>query len=245
MENRLPCKEQPVFCARIKEKYTVNLTELENALGYQFHNQQLLRLALTHPSCGPENNQRLEFLGDAVLQLAMSDIVFAAHPEKEEGGMTFLRARMVREETLCTVAKKLNLGKYLRMDHGCEMGGGRNRPALLADAMEAVLAAVYLDGGFDPAARAVRALWPREQDVPLPVTDNKTALQEFLQARGLPSPEYRTIAEEGPAHQRVFTVAVYTQEKEAGRGRGNSKKRAEQAAAGEALKVLRGSEVHA
>ena len=217
----------------------MNLQNLEADLGYRFHQPHLLRLALTHPSCGAENNQRLEFLGDAVLQLAMSDVVFHAHPEKEEGGMTFLRARMVREETLCSVAKSLRLGQYLRMDHGCEMTGGRTRPAVLADAMEAVLAAIYLDGGFEAAAAAVRALWPREQDVPLPVTDNKTALQELLQAHGLPSPEYQTIAEEGPAHLRMFTVAVYTEGREAGRGTGNSKKRAEQEAAGVALAALR------
>jgi ribonuclease III len=220
----------------------VNIIALENALQYHFHNRELLRLALTHPSCGPENNQRLEFLGDAVLQLAMSDIVYANHPEQEEGGMTFLRARMVREETLCEVARHLNLGQYLRMDHGCEITGGRARPAVLADAMEAVLAAVYLDAGFETAAGLVRTLWPREQEVSMPVTDNKTALQELLQGRGLPSPEYQTLAEEGPAHLRVFTVAVYTQGQEAGRGQGNSKKRAEQAAAGEALKRLRAAE---
>ena len=220
----------------------MNTAHLEEALQYHFHNPALLRLALTHPSCGAENNQRLEFLGDAVLQLAMCDIVFAAHPEQEEGGMTFLRARMVREETLCAVARHLQLGRYLRMDHGCEITGGRERPAVLADAMEAVLAAVYLDAGFDTAAALVRALWPREQEVPLPVTDNKTALQELLQGQGLPSPEYQTLAEEGPAHLRIFTVAVYTQGQEAGRGSGNSKKRAEQAAAGEALKRLRAAE---
>ena len=220
----------------------MNIIALENALQYHFHNRELLRLALTHPSCGPENNQRLEFLGDAVLQLAMSDIVYANHPEQEEGGMTFLRARMVREETLCEVARHLNLGQYLRMDHGCEITGGRARPAVLADAMEAVLAAVYLDAGFETAAGLVRTLWPREQEVSMPVTDNKTALQELLQGQGLPSPEYQTLAEEGPAHLRVFTVAVYTQGQEAGRGQGNSKKRAEQAAAGEALKRLRAAE---
>jgi ribonuclease III len=220
----------------------VNIIALENALQYHFHNRELLRLALTHPSCGSENNQRLEFLGDAVLQLAMSDIVYANHPEQEEGGMTFLRARMVREETLCEVARHLNLGQYLRMDHGCEITGGRARPAVLADAMEAVLAAVYLDAGFETAAGLVRTLWPREQEVSMPVTDNKTALQELLQGQGLPSPEYQTLAEEGPAHLRVFTVAVYTQGQEAGRGQGNSKKRAEQAAAGEALKRLRAAE---
>ena len=220
----------------------MDLSTLEAAIGYRFHHTSTLRLALTHPSCGPQNNQRLEFLGDAVLQLAMSDIVFHAHPEEEEGGMTFLRARMVREETLCAVARHLNLGAYMRMDHGCEMSGGRQRPAVLADAMEAVLAAVYLDGGFAEAARIVRDLWPREQEVPLPVTDNKTALQELLQGQGLPSPEYQTVAEEGPAHLKVFTVAVYSQGRAIGQGIGNSKKKAEQAAAGMALSALRNPE---
>lgn len=220
----------------------MNLQNLEASLGYHFHDQALLKLALTHPSCGAANNQRLEFLGDAVLQLAMGDMVFSAHPDLEEGDMTFLRASMVREETLCAVAKGLELGRFLRMDHGCDITGGRKRPAVLADAMEAVLAAVYLDAGFETALNLVKKLWPREQEAPVPVTDNKTALQELLQARALPLPEYKTIEESGPAHLRVFTVAVYTEGKEAGRGVGNSKKRAEQAAAGMALKALREAE---
>ena len=214
----------------------MDLKALQEALGYHFKDITLLKRALTHPSCGSENNQRLEFLGDAVLQLSMSDIVYAAHPDTEEGGMTFLRARMVREETLSAVAKKLNVGKNLRMDHGCEMGGGRTRPAVLADAMEAILAAVYLDGGFAEALRLVRTLWPKESEMALPpVTDNKTRLQEVLQARALPAPEYKMIAEEGPPHLRVFTMAVYSQGVAIGRGIGNSKKKAEQAAAGMAL----------
>ena len=241
MENRLPVLRSP-FSVRGSGDKNVDLTPLEAALGYRFRNQAALRLALTHPSCGPQNNQRLEFLGDAVLQLSMSDIVYHAHPEEEEGGMTFLRARMVREETLCAVARHLGLGAYMRMDHGCEMTGGRERPAVLADAMEAVLAAIYLDGGFAEAIRVVRALWPREQEVPLPVTDNKTALQELLQAHGLPSPEYQTIAEEGPAHLRVFTVEVRSQGQAIGQGMGNSKKKAEQAAAGQALEALKKAE---
>lgn len=220
----------------------MDLHLLETSLGYQFHNRRLLRLALTHPSCGAENNQRLEFLGDAVLQLAMGDMVFSGHPDLEEGDMTFLRASMVREETLCSVARTLDLGKYLRMDHGCDMTGGRQRPAVLADAMEAVLAAVYLDAGFEAALSLVKKLWPREQEAPVPVTDNKTALQEYLQARALPLPEYRTVAENGPAHLRVFTVAVFNEGTELGRGEGNSKKRAEQAAAGEALRTLHAAE---
>ena len=216
----------------------MNYEALETALGYRFHNRSYLQLALTHPSFGLENNQRLEFLGDAVLQLVMTDIVFAAHPEKEEGGMTFLRASLVREETLCDVARRLDLGKYLRMDHGCEQDGGRDRPAVLADAMEAVLAAIYLDGGFVAADGVVRSLWPDESEVPLPVTDNKSRLQLLLQAGGMPAPEYRTLLEEGPPHDRVFTAAVYAEGHEIGRGSGSSKKRAEQAAAGAALNTL-------
>ena len=104
------------------------------------------------------------------------------------------------------------------------------------------MAAIYLDGGFEPAARVVRTLWPKEQEVPLPVTDNKTALQEYLQSKGFPSPEYRTMAEEGPAHLRVFTEAVFNEGREIGRGTGNSKKKAEQAAAGAALDALRKAE---
>ncbi|MBQ7455053.1 MAG: ribonuclease III, partial [Clostridia bacterium] len=184
--------------------------------------------------------QRLEFLGDAVLQLAMSDRMFHAHPDQEEGGMTFLRARMVREETLCAVARRLNLGEHLRVDHGFAATGGREHPAALADAMEAVLAAIYLDGGFEAARKVVQALWPQEQEVPLSVSDNKSELQKALQARGLPSPEYQTVAEDGPPHLRVFTVAVFSEGREIGRGSGGSKKAAEQAAAGMALHSAEG-----
>ena len=216
----------------------MDLSTLEAAIGYRFHHTSTLRLALTHPSCGPQNNQRLEFLGDAVLQLAMSDIVFHAHPEEEEGGMTFLRARMVREETLCAVARHLNLGAYMRMDHGCEMSGGRQRPAVLADAMEAVLAAVYLDGGFAEAARIVRDLWPREQEVPLPVTDNKTALQELVQQEG-GKIEYVLVGEDGPDHAKTFTISVLINGEEAGRGEGRTKKAASQKAAKAALGTMK------
>lgn len=221
----------------------MDLNALQEALGYRFRDVTLLRRALIHPSAGPENNQRLEFLGDAVLQLAMSEVIYAAHPHMEEGGMTFLRARMVREETLCAVARKLNVGKNLKMEYGCEMSGGRNRPAILADAMEAILAAIYLDGGFAEAAALVQRLWPKETEVALPpVTDNKTKLQEYLQARGLSAPEYYMIAEDGPAHLRVFTMGVRCNGADMGQGVGNSKKKAEQAAAGVALEKLKEAE---
>lgn len=221
----------------------MDLNALQEALGYRFRDVTLLRRALIHPSAGPENNQRLEFLGDAVLQLAMSEVIYAAHPHMEEGGMTFLRARMVREETLCAVARKLNVGKNLKMEYGCEISGGRNRPAILADAMEAILAAIYLDGGFAEAAALVQRLWPKETEVALPpVTDNKTKLQEYLQARGLSAPEYYMIAEDGPAHLRVFTMGVRCNGADMGQGVGNSKKKAEQAAAGVALEKLKEAE---
>lgn len=219
----------------------MNTAHLEEALQYHFHNPALLRLALTHPSCGAENNQRLEFLGDAVLQLAMSDIVFAAHPEQEEGGMTFLRARMVREETLCAVARHLQLGRYLRMDHGCEITGGRERPAVLADAMEAVLAAVYVDGGYEAARGVIRVLFQEEERLTARRgQDDKSALQEYTQANGLDLPAYEIVAQSGPDHDRRFTAQVSVQGRAVATGEGNSKKAAEQAAAKAALKACRG-----
>lgn len=219
----------------------MNTAHLEEALQYHFHNPALLRLALTHPSCGAENNQRLEFLGDAVLQLAMSDIVFAAHPEQEEGGMTFLRARMVREETLCAVARHLQLGRYLRMDHGCEITGGRERPAVLADAMEAVLAAVYVDGGYEAARGVIRVLFQEEERLTAwRGQDDKSALQEYTQANGLDLPAYEIVAQSGPDHDRRFTAQVSVQGRAVATGEGNSKKAAEQAAAKAALKAYRG-----
>lgn len=219
----------------------MNTAHLEEALQYHFHNPALLRLALTHPSCGAENNQRLEFLGDAVLQLAMSDIVFAAHPEQEEGGMTFLRARMVREETLCAVARHLQLGRYLRMDHGCEITGGRERPAVLADAMEAVLAAVYVDGGYEAAREVIRVLFQEEERLTAwRGQDDKSALQEYTQANGLDLPAYEIVAQSGPDHDRRFTAQVSVQGRAVATGEGNSKKAAEQAAAKAALKACRG-----
>ena len=161
----------------------VDLSQLEHAISYRFADKRLLSVALTHPSAGPENNQRLEYLGDAVLELCVSEKIYAMHPEMHEGAMTQLRQKLVREERLAQAARQIALGEALMMDRSCEATGGRKNPSVLCDAFEAVLAAVYLDAGFDTAAALVRALWPREQEVPLPVTDNKTALQELVQAK--------------------------------------------------------------
>ena len=209
---------------------------LMNALGYQFRNQALLRQALTHPSMGKEDNQRLEFLGDAVLQYIMSDLLYQSHPADQEGSLTHLRALLVCEAALSQVARGLGIGQALRMDRGEELTGGRDKPSVLCDAMEAVLAAVYLDGGMDAARQLVLRHWPRPEDVHRPMQDSKGALQEHLQRDGGETPTYEIIEQSGPPHDRRFEAAVYRYGKELARGTGRSKKQAEQAAALNALK---------
>lgn len=215
------------------------MQNLMNALGYQFKNPALLRQALTHPSMGKNDNQRLEFLGDAVLQYVMSDMLFATHPESQEGSLTHLRALLVCEAALSQVARGLNVGQALIMDRGEEMTGGRDKPSVLCDAMEAILAAVYLDGGMEEARRIVKAFWPKPEDVHRPMQDSKGALQEFLQKDGGEAPTYAILAQDGPPHDRTFQAAAYRNGIELGRGTGRTKKQAEQAAALDALKRLR------
>ena len=206
---------------------------LERAIGYTFRDKALLRQALTHPSVGHDHNQRLEFLGDAVLELCVSEKIYEKHPEMQEGAMTRLRQKLVREERLADAADRVRLGEELRMDKSCVVTGGRHNPSVLCDAFEAVLAAVYLDGGLD-AARAMVALLIGDCSEP-DETDAKSELQEYVQGKGHPMPEYETIGEEGPPHQRVFTAAVLLSGREIARGSGTSKKRAEQEAARAAL----------
>lgn len=216
------------------------MQNLMNALGYQFKNPALLAQALTHPSMGKNDNQRLEFLGDAVLQYVMSDLLYATHPESQEGTLTHLRALLVCEAALSQVARSLHVGEALRMDRGEELTGGRDKPSVLCDAMEAILAAVYLDGGMEEARRIVKSCWPKPEDVHRPMQDSKGALQEHLQKDGGDAPNYAIIAQDGPPHDRVFQAAVYRYGVELGRGQGRSKKQAEQAAALDALSKLRG-----
>ena len=168
---------------------------LMEALGYTFHDPALLARALTHPSMGAEDNQRLEFLGDAVLQYVMSDLLFKTHPTEQEGGLTHQRALLVCEAALAQVARKLGVGHALRMDKGEEQTGGREKPSVLADAMEAILAAVYLDGGMEEARKLVAVHWPRPEEVQRPMQDSKGALQEFLQKDGGDAPGYRIIGQ--------------------------------------------------
>jgi ribonuclease-3 len=216
--------------------------KLEDALGYRFGNGALLKLALTHPSClEKKDNQRLEFLGDAVLEYCVSDLLYRKYGKSGEGELTARRAALVCEETLKDLAETLDLGKYLRMGRGEEQTGGRTKPAILADAMEAVLAAVCLDGGMDAALALARRLY--RDDTALAARrgrDDKGELQAWTQAQGLGLPEYALVGEDGPPHDMRFTAEVWIAGKAAARGEGGSKKAAEQAAARAALESVKG-----
>ncbi len=210
------------------------LLPLMEQLGHAFRDVGLLCCALTHPSASAsfgQDNQRLEFLGDAVLQLCVTENLYRQHPDKDEGPLTQMRASLVREETLAEVARQLNLGAYLRLDHGEAMSGGREKPSVLADALEAVLGAVYLDAGLEKAAAVCQGLWaghsPQETE-----PNWKSALQEREQAKGFLAPVYRLLDQSGPPHARAFTAeAVLPSTGQRGIGQGPSKKQAEQNAA--------------
>lgn len=214
-----------------------DLSNLEATLNYRFRNRQHLITALTHPSMGGRHNQRMEFLGDAVLEMCVSEKIYEMHPEMQEGAMTRLRQKLVREGKLAEAARGMKLGEYLLMDRGCAAGGGRENPSVLCDAFEAVLAAVYLDGGMEPARNMVMRFIGdcTEKDE----MDAKSALQEYLQGRKRPLPDYLVVGEEGLPHERVFTVSVRLEGNEIATGTGTSKKRAEQNAAMAALEKIK------
>jgi ribonuclease-3 len=227
------------------------LDTFQDQLGYRFKDLALLELALTHPSLAHErgntvqHNQRLEFLGDAVLQLTLTDELFRKFPESGEGVLTKARARMVNRRTLADQSHRLSLGDYLVLSRGEELSGGRRRPSTLADAFEALLGAVFLDGGFDAARALVVRLFqePFGALQKLPDIENpKGELQELLQADTPEGPEYRMESVSGPDHDRVFECAVFHRGVELGRGTGKSKKTAESEAAAAALARRRGAE---
>ena len=224
------------------------MQELEKKLNYTFRNQELLREALNHSSYANEHrsqglgsNERLEFLGDSVLGFVTAEYLFARHPDLPEGDLTRIRAALVCEQSLHEVAQKLNLGSYLKLGKGEEAGGGRHRPSILADATEAVFAAVYLDGGLE-AARALihRVLLDkeRETDVEERRRDYKTELQELVQRRSNQTLQYELVSASGPDHAKVFTSRVLLNGQPIGKGQGHSKKEAEQAAAHAGLTTL-------
>lgn len=225
-----------------------SIDRLQSALGIAFRDPRLLKQAFTHSSfvneqrsAGWRDNERLEFLGDAVLQLTVSEYLFRTYPEKPEGELTKRRASIVCEPSLVRFAELLDFGSYVFLGKGEELTGGRTRPSLLADVFESFVGALYLDQGLD----AVRAflnvhLFPQLSDdqEQLLKGDYKTKLQEFTQQRGMGTVEYRIVEERGPAHDREFVSEVWMDKRLLGSGSGRSKKDAEQQAASRALDVL-------
>ena len=213
-------------------------------LGYTFHNAQLLTTALTHPSYGSDHHtshyQRMEFLGDAVLELAISRYLYEELPHVAEGRLTRIRAALVREETLAEAARRLEIGRLIRLSVGEERSGGREKNSILSDVMEAVIAAVYLDGGLEQATALVyRALAEplRRVSERSDALDDKSRLQEVLQRMGR-MPTYEFISMEGPAHAPTFRYRVLLDGQVLGEGVGNSKQAAQQAAAASALRDM-------
>lgn len=228
----------------------INTDQLEAALGYQFRDRNLLVLALTHPSIAHEagvghlqqHNQRLEFLGDAVLQLVVTGELYARFPTYGEGPLTQARAQMVNRIALAAHARRLNLGNFLILSRGEDSTGGRVRTSTVADAFEAVVGAVFLDGGFEVARSLVLTLFRDSFGAvnELPNLDNpKGELQELLQSRSPEPPRYEQLSASGPDHNRQFESAVYHEGIELGRGMGRSKKLAESAAALSALQTIK------
>ena len=223
---------------------------LEEKLGYTFQNRTLLENALTHSSCANESrgrllsNERLEFLGDSILGMVVADHLYRNHPDLPEGELTRTRAALVCEESLVEVAQELGLGQYLQLGKGEEAGGGRQRPSIQADAVEAVLAAVYLDGGIGSARKIIQKyILSREVAGLTKPRDYKTALQELVQRESGQVLRYRLTGEEGPDHNKRFFVEVDLNGVSIGAGNGRSKKEAEQMAAKTAVAALTGEPV--
>lgn len=224
------------------------MQELEKKLNYSFRDRELLGEALNHSSFANEHrspnvrsNERLEFLGDSVLGFVTAEFLFARHPDLPEGDLTRIRAALVCEQSLHEVAQKLELGRYLKLGRGEESGGGRKRPSILADAVEAVFAAVYLDGGIAEASALIHRVLldtEKEEAVEERRRDYKTALQELVQRQTGQELLYRMISSSGPDHCKIFEAEVCLNGKQVGTGTGHSKKEAEQSAAAAALKVL-------
>ena len=225
-----------------------NFAKFQSRFGYNFHDKNLLRLALTHPSVAHESavagehNQRLEFLGDAVLQLALTQKLYENFPAFDEGSLTKARAKLVNRSTLAEHARALDLGTHLILSRGEETCGGRERASALADTFESLLGAIFLDAGFD----AAREFILREFNADFTtlagsssIENPKGELQELLQSRSPRAPEYQTVSVTGPDHDRVFECIVQHEGIELARGRGKSKKAAESDAALAALKKLR------
>ncbi len=221
----------------------MNTESLEKKIGYRFKNKDLLKLALTHSSYNGEkshlhNYERLEFLGDSILGFTAAEYFYKTLSDRPEGELTKIRANAVCEKSLAKFARSIDLGSYLYISRGEEQQGGRQRPSIIADVVEAIIAAVYLDGGIE-AAKKVALIPVKQADTDIiAVTDYKTLLQEVIQKNPDEHLRYELAAESGPPHMKEFTVEVYLNSNCIGTGVGPSKKKAEMAAAKEALKLM-------
>ena len=222
------------------------ISDLESAIGYRFENISLLQNALAHSSYANErwhnglmSNERLEFLGDSILGMTVADYLYRTFPDRPEGELTRMRADMVCEKTLAAVANRIGLGQHLLLGHGEEQGGGRSRDSILADAVESIIAACYLDGGFEAAAIFIKTFILCEVPVKkLHNVDYKTTLQELVQQKKNQVLAYTLVGESGPDHDKQFVVEVSLNGKVVGKGSGRSKKKAEQDAARVAIENL-------
>lgn len=215
---------------------------IEDVIGYHFSNQFLLHKALTHPSAAEEagiHYERLEFLGDAVLDILISEYLFNQYPDEQEGALAKRRAALVRGDSLAAVSAKLGLGEYLKLGRGEKASGGKKQKTNLANVFEAIIGAIYLDGGIEPAKAFVMPLFePLAQTMCEPPKDSKTSLQEWAQAQGLSLPNYSLVGQDGPAHAPEFTIEAVIEGYPPSRGTGTSKRAAEQEAAEELLHRL-------
>ncbi len=221
------------------------LAEFQQKIGYEFRDESLLERALTHSSYANEHhmkklsdNERLEFLGDAVLEIVSSEFLYLNYQELDEGKLSRLRASLVCEPTLAFCCKEINLGDYVLLSKGEDMTGGRTRKSILSDAFEAIIGAMYLDGGIAPASKFIKRFVLNDIEHKQLFHDSKTRLQEVIQANFKEQLRYELISEKGPDHDKEFTVQVVCGKRVLGRGVGSNKKAAEQEAAYEGLLLL-------
>jgi ribonuclease III len=232
----------------MKKKIIMDIKKFESKIGLKFKDKELLKRSLTHRSFLNENkdeelknNERLEFLGDAVLELIISEYLFNTYPERAEGDLTSFRAAVVKTDSLAKISKQLGIGEFLLMSKGEEMTGGREKDYLLANTFEAIIGALYLDQGYEPVKEfLIKHLVPQISTIVkyrLDI-DSKTKLQETTQTKFKTTPVYKVIKEKGPDHNKIFTVAVMIKGKIYGEGEGITKQKAEDAAASQALRKL-------
>lgn len=223
-----------------------NFNELESIIGYTFNNKNHLRLALTHSSYANEKgmartsyNERIEFLGDAVLELLSSDYLYRSYPDMMEGNMTKLRAKLVCEEALAASAREINLGTFLMLGKGEEVTGGRTRDSILSDAFESLIGAIYLDSGIEKAKDFINRFVLNDIENKTLFVDSKTTLQELVQSRFRQSVTYKVISESGPEHNKQFEIAAFIGDRQMASGIGRSKKSAAQNAAYKTMLMIK------